>query len=165
MNTLQDIESEIEKDRQRAIADGLRVPEIPRTPSYGSRHKDLESYRTWTLAPLLRRIGSAPMQKPKLAAAQAKDFGGTLRDGFRFSFPQYPGVEWLAYHGQHFWHVLEYSTGMNAGRVMEKTRTAAIAAQWDILENMRTAKNHGGSRESVIAFIRKCTSEQQIINQ
>lgn len=165
MSQIQDLESSIEQDRQRALAAGLTVPEIPRTPSYGNRYSDLDSFRRWTLDPLLRRIGSAPMQKPRLTPSQAKDFGGTLRTGFRFSFPQYPGVEWFVYNDGRFWRAAEYKTGMAAGVGVQNTRTAAIAAQWDILENMRTAKNHGGSPQSVIAFVQKCIAEKHTINE
>ena len=105
------------------------------------------------------------MEKPRLTPAQAKDCGGTERSGYRFSFPQYPGVEWFVYRGPRLWHVIEYSTGMAAGQVSAKCRSSAIAGQWDTLENMRTAKNNAGGHQSVIAYVKECITEKQIINQ
>lgn len=129
---------------------------------------NLKSYRMFTLDPLMARIGQPPMQKPKLTAATVNVMeSSSMRsaDGYRFAFPQYPGVEWFVYRGRVNWRVAEYSSGMLAGSATESNRSAAILTQWDILENMRMAKNRGGSATSVIEYVKKCVSSATIINQ
>lgn len=170
MSTIQEIESQIEHDRSLVIADGLRAPAAPRRNSWTGASQyltNLNNYRMFTLDPLMARIGQPPMQKPKLTAATVNAMeGGSMRsaDGYRFTFPQYPGVEWFVYRGRVAWRVVEYSTGLAAGSATESNRSAAILTQWDVLENMRMAKNHGGSAASAIEYIKKCVASATIIN-
>lgn len=169
MSTIQEIESQIEHDRSLVIAAGLRAPAAPRRNSWTATTQyldNLKSYRMFTLDPLMARIGQPSMQKPKLTAATVNVMEGSsarLADGYRFTFPQYPGVEWFVYRGRVAWRVAEYSSGMLAGGATGSNRSAAILAQWDVLENMRMAKNHGGSSASVIEYIKKCVASATII--
>ena len=171
--SIQELKSSIEQDRQRAIAAGLRVPEMPRCNSWTSSHQyfgQLESFRDLDLARVLRRIGQPPMQKPKLVKATAgvRDSyrgGDVVADGFRFSLPQYPGVDWFVFQQHKSWRVVEWRTGISAGGGRGSTRTAAIEEQWDALENMRMAPRHGGSAKSVTDYITQLAIAQPRRNQ
>lgn len=91
--------------------------------------------------------------KPRETTTREVTFADWPADAVRFV------VYKCAFNGCYY--CAEKTTMLKAGAPAQRTQSAAVRAQWFAMENMRLAKNHGGSHASVVNFICQCIDRKQ----
>lgn len=83
--------------------------------------------------------------------------------GHLFQFDDYPGVDVFVFRDPKYsmplYFCVEPTTGMSMAAKPKTTRKAAIEAQHETFERMRTGSAAKGSHANVVGFVNKCTAD------